>query len=124
MQWLSVALGGALGAIARFAVNAVIFPVMGGKFPLGTFVVNILGSVLIGICYVLIIERGVLPPEMRNILMVGFLGAFTTFSTFSLDALSLWQNGHLALGVVYVLGSVILCLAGTMGAIFLTRLLL
>lgn len=124
MQWLSVALGGALGAMARFGVNALVYPVAVGKFPLGTLLVNVLGSIIIGICYVLIIERGVLPAELRNILMVGFLGAFTTFSTFSLDALSLWQNGHLVTGLLYVLGSVILCLAGAMAAMVITRIFL
>lgn len=123
MQWLAVALGGALGAMGRFAVNAVIFPVFSDRFPLGTLIVNVVGSLLMGVCYVLIIERGVLPPELRNLLMVGFLGAFTTFSTFSLDTLALWQNGHLALAAAYVVLNVVLCLAGTLGAIVLTRLL-
>ncbi|MEH6468150.1 MAG: fluoride efflux transporter CrcB [Porticoccus sp.] len=122
MQWLAVALGGALGAMGRFGVNAVIFPVLGGRFPIGTLVVNVGGSVLMGLFYVLIIERGVLPAELRNLLMVGFLGAFTTFSTFSLDTLALWQNGHFALAAVYVVLNVVLCLAGTLGAIVLTRL--
>ena len=123
MQWLSVALGGALGAMARFAVNALLYPAMAGKFPLGTFIVNLLGSILMGACYVLIIERGLLPAELRNIVMVGFLGAFTTFSTFSLDAISLWQNGHLAMGLLYIFFSVSFCLAGAMSAIVVTRLL-
>ena len=123
MQWLAVALGGAFGAMGRFAVNAAIFPMFGGRLPVGTLVVNVLGSILMGLCYVLIIERGVLPAELRNLLMVGFLGAFTTFSTFSLDTLALWQNGHLALAAAYVVLNVVLCLAGTLGAIFLTRLL-
>ncbi len=123
MQWLMVAAGGALGAMGRFAVNAVMFPVMGGRFPIGTLVVNVVGSILMGLFYVLIIERGVLPAELRNLVMVGFLGAFTTFSTFSLDSLALWQNGHLALAAAYVALNLLLCLAGTLGAITLTRLL-
>jgi len=65
-----------------------------------------------------------LPPEMRSLLMVGFLGAFTTFSTFSLDALGLWQNGHLALALAYVLGTVVLCLAAVTIAVWLTGLFL
>jgi CrcB protein len=109
--------------MGRFAVNAAIFPMFGGRLPMGTLVVNVLGSILMGLCYVLIIERGVLPAELRNLLMVGFLGAFTTFSTFSLDTLALWQNGHFALAAAYVVLNVVLCLAGMLGAIFLTRLL-
>jgi len=79
---------------------------------------------LIGVLYVVIIEKAMLPAEMRSILMIGFLGAFTTFSTFSLDALGLWQNGDLFLALAYVLGSVILCLATVSAAVWLTRLLL
>ena len=122
MQWLAVALGGALGAMGRFAVNAAIFPLFSGRFPLGTLIVNVVGSLLMGVCYVLIIERGVLPAELRNLLMVGFLGAFTTFSTFSLDTLALWQNGHLLLALAYVLASVVLSLGGIATAIYFTRL--
>lgn len=123
MQWLAVAIGGALGAMGRFGVNAALFPLFSERFPLGTLVVNVIGSVLMGVCYVLIIEKGVLPAELRNLLMVGFLGAFTTFSTFSLDTLALWQNGHLALAAAYIASNIVLCLAGTLGAIVVTRLL-
>ncbi len=120
---LAVALGGALGALARYGVGGLLFPLAGNRFPVATLSVNVAGSVLMGVCYVLIIDRGVLPPEWRNFLMVGFLGAFTTFSTFSLDALALWQNGHLLLALCYVLLSLILCLGGIALAIFLTRLI-
>ncbi|WP_438952410.1 fluoride efflux transporter CrcB [Porticoccus sp.] len=123
MQWLAVAAGGALGAMARFGVNSLVFPLLGNRFPLGTLLVNVAGSVLMGIFYVLIIERGLLPTALRDLLMVGFIGAFTTFSAFSLDALALWQNGHLALAGAYVVLSLALCLAGTLAAIVLTRLL-
>ena len=83
-----------------------------------------LGSFAMGILFVLILEKGLLPPEWRGVLMIGFLGAFTTFSTFSLDALGLWQNGHLFLALVYALGTVVLCLAAITVAVWLTRLLL
>ena len=123
MQWLAVALGGAIGAMARFAVNGWLYPVYEHKFPLGTLAVNVLGSFLMGVAYIVIIERGLIHPEWRNILMVGFLGAFTTFSTFSLDALSLWQNGHPLEALLYVVLSLVLCLAGASLAIVLTRLI-
>lgn len=119
----AVALGGALGALARYGVNGLIYPVMAGKFPLGTLVVNVLGSVVMGVLYVLVFDKGWLNPEWRNLLMVGFLGAFTTFSAFSLDALALWQNGHLLLAACYVGFSVVLCLLGIGAAVYLTRLL-
>lgn len=108
MQWLAIALGGALGAMARFGItiySASLMEsslVMNARFPLGTLLVNVIGSALIGVCYVLIIEKGALSPEWRHVLMVGFLGAFTTFSTFSLDALNMWQNGHQFLALSYV----------------------
>ena len=123
MQWLVVAAGGALGAMARFGVNLLVFPLLGNRFPLGTLLVNVAGSVLMGVFYVLIIERGILPAALRDLLMVGFIGAFTTFSAFSLDTLALWQNGHLALAGAYVFLSLVLCLSGTLVAIVLTRLL-
>ncbi len=123
MQWLAVAMGGALGAMGRFAVNALVFPVAGLRFPLGTMVVNVGGSMLMGVLYVIIVERGLLPGEWRNFLMIGVLGGFTTFSAFSLDALALWQNGHLALTFTYVVLTVTLCLAGALAAMYLTRML-
>ncbi len=121
MQWLFVALGGAIGAAARFGVNAWLYPVMADRFPLGTLVVNVAGSLIMGVCYVLIIEKAVLPPDLRNLIMVGGLGAFTTFSTFSLDALALWQNGQPSLALLHVLGTLALCLTATFGAMSLTR---
>lgn len=123
MQWLVVAAGGALGAMARFGINSLVFPLLGSRFPLATLLINVAGSVLMGVFYVLIIERGILPATLRDLLMVGFIGAFTTFSAFSLDTLALWQNGHLALAGAYVVLSLVLCLAGTLVAIVLTRLL-
>lgn len=123
MQWLMVACGGALGAMARFGVNALLFPVAGHRFPLATLVINVSGCIVMGVLYVVIIERSVLSGEWRNLLMVGLLGAYTTFSAFSLDALALWQNGHATLAALYVGLSVVLCLAGTLGGMVLTRIL-
>jgi CrcB protein len=124
MNWIAVAIGGALGAMARYGVSTLVFDASSQRFPYATLSVNVLGSFLIGILFVLIVEKGLLPPEMRSILMVGFLGAFTTFSTFSLDALGLWQNGHLLLALVYALGTVVLCLAAISIAVWLARLFL
>ncbi len=123
MHWFSVAIGGALGAMARYAVSTWIFNISSHKFPYATLSVNVLGSFVMGILFVFIIERADLPAEMRGLLMIGFLGAFTTFSTFSLDAIGLWQNGHLFLALVYVLATVVLCLVAISSSIWLTRLL-
>ncbi|MYM62229.1 fluoride efflux transporter CrcB [Pseudomaricurvus sp. HS19] len=124
MIWLSVAIGGALGAMGRYSVTAHLFPVMANRFPMGTLCVNLLGSLLIGVCYVLIIEKGVLAPEWRNVLMAGFLGAFTTFSTFALDAVTLWQNGHSAIALTYVVANVAGCLMAAAAGLYLTTKLI
>jgi len=123
MNWVAVAVGGALGAMARYAISTWIFQVSSHKFPYATLTVNVLGSFVMGILFVVIIERSALPVEMRSLWMIGFLGAFTTFSTFSLDALSLWQNGHLFMALLYVLATVVLCLLAISSSIWLTRLL-
>jgi|TARA_B110000003_G_scaffold183928_1_gene182915 CrcB protein len=123
MHWFAVAVGGALGSIARYALSTWIFDVSSHKFPYATLAVNVLGSFFMGVLFVIIIEKAALPTEMRSLLMIGFIGAFTTFSTFSLDALGLWQNGHIFMSVLYMLATVILCLIAISSAIWLTRLL-
>jgi CrcB protein len=123
MHWFAVAIGGALGAMARYAVSTWIFSISSHKFPYATLSVNVLGSFVMGLLFVFILERAALPAEMRGLLMIGFLGAFTTFSTFSLDAIGLWQNGHLFLALVYVLATVVLCLVAISSSIWLARLL-
>lgn len=122
MHWLAVAIGGALGAMARYGISGWIFDSTSHKFPYATLSVNVMGSLVMGVLFVLILEKGALPPEMRSLLMIGFLGAFTTFSTFSLDALGLWQNGHLFMALIYILATVILCLIAISSSVWLTRL--
>ena len=122
MHWIAVALGGALGALARYGISTWVFTISSHKFPYATLAVNVLGSFLMGILFVLIIEKAALPAEMRSLLMIGFLGAFTTFSTFSLDALGLWQNDHLFMALIYILATVILCLIAISSSVWLTRL--
>jgi len=123
MQWLAVALGGALGAMGRYGVGSILFPVEGSRFPLSTLVVNVLGAITMGVLYVIIVEKSLLGGQWRELLMIGFLGAFTTYSTFSLDALALWQNGHLALALFYVVITLFLCLGGTLAGLAITRLI-
>lgn len=124
MTWLAVAIGGALGAMGRYGVTLYTFPLLANRFPSATLTVNVIGSLLIGVCYVLIIEKGVIAPEYRNWLMAGFLGAFTTFSTFALDAVTLWQNGHGQLAALYVATSVVACIAAVALGIHCTLRLL
>ena len=103
-------------------VSVCLFPVTSYKFPYATLSVNVAGSLLMGVLYVLIVEKGGLPDQARHILMIGFLGAFTTFSTFSLDAISLWQNSGQIMALIYVISTVALCLIAIIFAIWLTRL--
>lgn len=113
MQWLAIALGGAVGAILRHLITVWSFPVFGTRFPLGTLIVNVSGSFLIGIAYVLIVERAMLGPEWRLLLMTGLFGALTTFSTFSLETLLLWHNGQPLTALAYILISLVLCLGAS-----------
>ena len=124
MQWLAVAVGGALGAMARYGVVSYLAPLTGHRFPLGTLCVNISGSFLIGVCYVVLDEKLAASPEWRLLTMTGFLGAFTTFSTFSLDALALWENGLPMTAVTYVLATVFGCLMAVTASVLLTQRLL
>lgn len=119
-QLLLVAAGGSLGALARYGVSLM---AARAAFPAfyGTVLVNIVGSLLIGVLYVAIVERGWLHPDWRSVLMVGLLGAFTTFSTFSLEAVALLEQGRWPLAAIYVTGSVVLCIAGCALGMMLAR---
>lgn len=123
MLWLAVAIGGALGAMSRYGV-ALLFSAPTGKFPLATLTVNVLGSLIIGVFYILIIDKGVLAPHWRHIVMVGFLGAFTTFSTFSIETLQLVQAGHWQTALAYFSSSFILCILAVYLGISMTEKLI
>ncbi len=118
---LAIAIGGAFGALSRYWVVGVITSLFERSFPFGTLVVNILGSLLIGILYVLIIEKLDVAAEWHAILMVGFVGAFTTFSTFSLEALMLLQEGRVAAAMTYILSSVVACLLAVSVGMLVTK---
>lgn len=113
-----VALGGAAGSVARYLSVLAAARAFGAGFPVGVMVINVLGSFAIGILAVhLTGPRAALSP----LLVAGFLGGFTTFSTFSLDALRLWEMGQPGLAAVYVLGSVGLALLGVVLGVTLGR---
>ena len=109
---LAVAAGGAFGALMRWWVAQGVYALLGRGFPFGTLVVNAAGSLAMGVVYVVFFERYEVPPEWRAALVVGFLGAFTTFSTFSMDTLALIQQGEHAKAGMNVVLSVVLCIAG------------
>lgn len=121
MHYLLVALGGALGAMARYWVyNA--GPFLGQKALWATFLINALGSFLIGVVYVVVTEKSGLAPEWRSLLSVGFLGAFTTYSTYSLDALLLLEQGQTGVALAYLLGTMLVCLVAVFAGLSLTRI--
>lgn len=121
---LFIALGGASGAVARYLLSSWAHRLWEGQLPVGTLLVNVLGSFSIGIIYVLLVEKQLIHQDWRGVLMVGFLGAFTTFSTFSLEAIGLLEAGHLAYAIGYMLLSTVLCVAMAGAAMQLTRALL
>jgi CrcB protein len=100
-----IALGGAAGAVVRYAVDTWISQLASGSFPWGTFAVNLSGSFALGLLFALATERGVLPGEIRAPAMIGFIGAYTTFSTLMLESWRLWEDGSAALALANVAGS-------------------
>lgn len=122
-EWLAVAGGGAVGASLRFSAFLMAQRYLPREFPWGTLLVNVIGSALMGVAFVLLIERGLVNPALRNFLTVGLLGAFTTFSAFSLDAIGLLYAGETLRAGLYILLSVLLCIVVAMLAIWLTRAL-
>jgi len=123
LQILAIAGGGALGAVSRFWVSSGVYRLFGREFPWGTLAVNVIGSFAMGLLFVLLLERTVLSPELRAALLVGFLGSFTTFSTFSLETLTLVQQGETGRALLNILASVLLCLAACWGGIIAARAL-
>lgn len=101
-----VALGGALGATMRYGVGAGAVRYLGHAYPWGTIIVNILGSFLMGIMIGKFAHMDHVSPELKILLTTGFLGAFTTFSTFSLDFVTLWERGDQFQAISYMLFSV------------------
>ena len=120
---LFIALGGASGAVARYLVATWVHEMWEGHVPVGTLLVNLVGSFAIGIIFVLIVEKQIIHQDWRSVLMVGFLGAFTTFSTFSLETITLIESGHMLHALGYMFMSVGFCVLAAGSAIYLTRLL-
>jgi len=121
---MAIAFGGAFGAVSRFWLHSAVQRFNGSSFPLGTFTVNILGSFLIGVFFVVLAEKAQLSETWRPLIVIGFLGAMTTFSTFSLDALLLFEQGHYNTALFYIVGSVALCLFAAFAGMQLTRVML
>ena len=110
MIWLAIAIGGALGAVSRFALSHQVYQWLGRDFAWGTLAVNVLGSFLIGVLTILLINKFAASAEWRALLIVGFLGSFTTFSTFSFETWQYLQTGELIKAALNITLSVISCL--------------
>lgn len=116
-----VALGGAAGSVCRYLVGLWSIRHFGPTFPWGTLIVNILGSFAIGLLIEMVARRFNASGEMRVLLVTGFLGGFTTFSTFSLDVVALFEKGATMTAAGYLLASVVLPLAAVFAGLALGR---
>lgn len=110
-QVLAIATGGAIGALMRYWVSMAVYSAMGRNFPYGTLAVNVLGSLLMGILFVFLVERMAADSIWRAALLIGVLGAFTTYSTFSIETLNLIEEGAYNRAMVNIGLSVVLSLA-------------
>src|SRR5262245_39048809 len=105
-KYLMVLIGGGVGSLARYAAGTAIVARFGTRFPLGTLLVNVSGSFLIGLLMALLTERWQPHPNWRLLLIVGFLGGYTTFSTFEYETFLVFQDGRKWIGMANVVGSV------------------
>ena len=117
-KYLLIAIGGALGSIARYWVGATIGARMGTRFPYGTFAINLTACVIIGFSLTYLGRRVELSPAWRYLIPIGFVGAYSTFSTYEWETLSSLRSGAFALAALYAGGSLVLGLASTwLGAV-------
>ncbi len=121
MGYLLVFFGGGLGATLRHAVNVACARGLGTSFPYGTFIINITGSIVMGLIAGYLAFKGEASQPWRLFLMTGILGGYTTFSAFSLDTALLYERGEIGLALFYVLGSVAFAIAGLFAGLALVR---
>lgn len=117
----SVAVGGAFGAVARHLINISPLANTAGKFPLPTFVINVVGSFLIGLLFVIFGERMEVSENVRLAIFVGFLGAFTTFSTFEMEIFALARDRLTMMAILYLVLSVVVGFVGVSAGVALGR---
>jgi fluoride exporter len=120
-KYLFIAIGGALGSLARFWVGSAVAGRMGTRFPYGTFVINLSACILIGFSIALLDRRSTLSPAWRFLIPVGFVGAYSTFSTFEWETFVNLQTGAFLIAALYIALSIVLGLAGVWCGIMIAR---
>ncbi|KZL21163.1 putative fluoride ion transporter CrcB [Pseudovibrio axinellae] len=120
-ELILIALGGGTGAVCRHLVSMAGLRLLGSSFPWGTITVNILGSLLMGVFVEVLAQRMNASSELRYLIATGFLGGFTTFSTFSLDVAVLWERGEPFTAALYVMGSLFFSVSALFAGLYLTR---
>ena len=121
MAYFIVFLGGGLGAALRHGINLASARTFGTAFPYGTLMINITGSLLMGLIAAYFAFKGDASQHWRLFLTTGILGGYTTFSTYSLDSMLLYERGEIGMAALYVLGSVILSIGGLAAGLALVR---
>ena len=106
MDYLFIGLGGSLGALARYTLNSWVQKRWHGRFPMGTFLINISGSFVIGLLFIIFARVNFANTHLESITMLGFLGAYTTYSTFAYEIVVLIENGQKAVAFKYLLASI------------------
>jgi CrcB protein len=123
MTILLVGAGGFFGAISRYLVDGWVSQLTGGRFPWGTLVINLSGSFLLGLLFALSVERAAIPSSIRAPILIGFIGAYTTFSTLTLESWRLVEDGSWALAIANIGGSMLLGLVAVVAGLTLGRAL-
>jgi CrcB protein len=123
MTLVFIAVGGAAGAVSRYLLQGWVQELTGGRFPWGTFAVNISGSFLLGVVFALAMDRAILAPEIRVPLMIGFIGSYTTFSTLMLESWRLVEEGDYVFMFGNLLGSVVIGMLAVVAGLALGRFL-
>ena len=121
LKYLMVGAGGCLGSILRFWLGSYIGNKMGSRFPYGTFVINITGSFLVGLVFALLTVKTQWSPNWRYLIPIGFIGGYTTFSSFEYETLRTMQDGQIGLGLLYVAASVVVGFVAVWGGMIAGR---
>jgi fluoride exporter len=116
-----IGLGGFAGAISRYVVDGFVTDRTAGAFPWGTLAVNATGSFLLGLLFAMTSERAILPAEIRGPVMIGFIGAYTTFSTYMLESWGLIEGGSYVPAIANLGGSILIGLAAVAAGLFIGR---